>query len=89
VRPTTPAAEIQQNLLPPRLVRISGASVAGNVLPGYDIGGDWFDYAENPDGTWIGIADAEGTGPRAAGWPRSPSARSGPRATAATTRRER
>jgi serine phosphatase RsbU (regulator of sigma subunit) len=67
VRPTTPAAEIQQNLLPPRLVRISGASVAGNVLPGYDIGGDWFDYAENPDGTWIGIADAEGTGPRAAG----------------------
>ncbi len=67
VRPTTPAAEIQQNLLPPRLVRISGASVAGNVLPGYDIGGDWFDYAENADGTWIGIADAEGTGPRAAG----------------------
>jgi serine phosphatase RsbU (regulator of sigma subunit) len=67
VRPTTPAAEIQQNLLPPRLVRISGASVAGNVLPGYDIGGDWFDYAENADGTWIGIADAEGTGARAAG----------------------
>jgi len=67
VRPTTPAAEIQQNLLPPRLVRISGASVAGNVLPGYDIGGDWFDYAENADGTWLGIADAEGQGPRAAG----------------------
>jgi serine phosphatase RsbU (regulator of sigma subunit) len=67
VRPTTPAAEIQQNLLPPRLVRISGAAVAGNVLPGYDIGGDWFDYAENPEGTWLGIADAEGTGPRAAG----------------------
>jgi serine phosphatase RsbU (regulator of sigma subunit) len=67
VRDTTPAAEIQQNLLPPRLVRISGATVAGNVLPGYDIGGDWFDYAENPEGTWLGIADAEGTGVRAAG----------------------
>lgn len=67
VRPTTPAAEIQQNLLPPRLVRISGANIAGNVLPGYDIGGDWFDYAENPEGTWLGIADAEGVGPAAAG----------------------
>jgi serine phosphatase RsbU (regulator of sigma subunit) len=67
VRPTTPAAEIQQNLLPPRIVRITGASLAGNVLPGYDIGGDWFDYAENADCAWVGIADAEGAGPRAAG----------------------
>lgn len=67
VRPTTPAAEIQQNLLPPRIVRVAGAALAGNVLPGYDIGGDWFDYAENPAGTWVGIADAEGTGTRAAG----------------------
>lgn len=67
VRPTTPAAEIQQNLLPPRIVRIAGASLAGNVLPGYDIGGDWFDYAENANCAWVGIADAEGTGPRAAG----------------------
>ncbi len=67
VRPTTPAAEIQQNLLPPRIARIAGASLAGNVLPGYDIGGDWFDYAENADCAWVGIADAEGTGPRAAG----------------------
>lgn len=67
VRPTTPAAEIQQNLLPPRIVRITGATLAGNVLPGYDIGGDWFDYAENHDRAWVGIADAEGIGPRAAG----------------------
>jgi AcrR family transcriptional regulator len=66
VRATSPAAEIQQNLLPPRIVRTNGALIAGNVLPGYEIGGDWFDYAENPSGTWIGIADAEGTGPRAA-----------------------
>ncbi|QEC47902.1 SpoIIE family protein phosphatase [Baekduia soli] len=67
VRPTSPAAEIQQNLLPPRILRIGGARVAGNVLPGYDIGGDWFDYAENRDCAWIGIADTEGMGPRAAG----------------------
>jgi AcrR family transcriptional regulator len=66
-RPTTPAAEIQQNLLPPRILRIAGALIAGNVLPGYDIGGDWFDYAENRDCAWIGIADTEGEGPAAAG----------------------
>jgi serine phosphatase RsbU (regulator of sigma subunit) len=66
-RPTSAAAEIQQNLLPPRILRIAGALIAGNVLPGYDIGGDWFDYAENRDCAWIGIADTEGEGPRAAG----------------------
>jgi serine phosphatase RsbU (regulator of sigma subunit) len=65
-RATSPAAEIQQNLLPPRIVRTNGALIAGNVLPGYEIGGDWFDYAENPAGTWIGTADAAGSGPRAA-----------------------
>ncbi|HEV7751266.1 MAG TPA: SpoIIE family protein phosphatase [Baekduia sp.] len=66
-RPTSPAAEIQQNLLPPRILRLGGALIAGNVLPGYDIGGDWFDYAENRECAWIGIADTEGEGARAAG----------------------
>src|SRR6201996_3753379 len=66
-RVTSPAAEIQQNLLPPRIARVGGATLAGNVLPGYEIGGDWFDYTENPRGTWIGIADSRGTGPAAAG----------------------
>ena len=65
-RPTSPAAEIQQNLLPPRIVRTNGALIAGNVLPGYEIGGDWFDYAENASGTWLGTADAEGSGAPAA-----------------------
>jgi AcrR family transcriptional regulator len=65
-RPTSPAAEIQQNLLPPRIARVGGATLAGNVLPGYEIGGDWFDYTENPQGTWLGIADSAGTGPSAA-----------------------
>ena len=65
-RPTSPAAEIQQNLLPPRIARVGGATLAGNVLPGYEIGGDWFDYTENPRGTWIGIADSEGIGAAAA-----------------------
>src|SRR5690242_8554256 len=66
-RPTSPAAEIQQNLLPPRIARVGGATLAGNVLPGYEIGGDWFDYTENPQGTWLGIADSEGSGAPAAG----------------------
>ena len=65
-RATSPAAEIQQNLLPPRIARVGGATLAGNVLPGYEIGGDWFDYTENPRGTWIGIADSEGIGAAAA-----------------------
>jgi serine phosphatase RsbU (regulator of sigma subunit) len=67
LRPTSPAAEIQQQILPPRILRIGGALIAGNVLPGYDIGGDWFDYAENPDGAWIGITDTAGRGATAAG----------------------
>lgn len=66
VRATSPAAEIQQNLLPPRVMRTSGAMIAANVLPGYEIGGDWFDYVENTDRTWVGIADAMGNGTRAA-----------------------
>jgi serine phosphatase RsbU (regulator of sigma subunit) len=66
-RPTSPAAEIQQNLLPPRIARVGGATLAGNILPGYEIGGDWFDYTENPRGAWIGIADSAGSGAAAAG----------------------
>ena len=63
---TTAASEIQQNLLPPRIARISGGVLAGNVLPGYETGGDWFDYVENSDGAWIGVADSVGKGTTAA-----------------------
>ena len=64
---TTPAAEIQQNLFPPRIVRIQGAQLAGGLLPSYEVGGDWFDFVDNRDGTWLAIADTAGTGPTAAG----------------------
>lgn len=67
VKRPTAAAELQQQLLPPRITRVAGAAIAGNVLPGYDVGGDWFDDAENPGCTWLGVTDAEGVGPRAAG----------------------
>ena len=63
---TQPAAEIQQNLLPPRLARVDRADVAGGVLPGYDVGGDFFDYAANADGLWLVLADATGKGNSAA-----------------------
>jgi len=60
------AAEIQQSLLPPRIIRLSGAEVAGNVLPSYEVAGDWFDVAENPDGVWLSLADGLGGSTRAA-----------------------
>jgi serine phosphatase RsbU (regulator of sigma subunit) len=66
-KPTTPAAEIQQNLFPPRIARITGAQIAGVLVPSYEVGGDWFDFVENRDGAWLAIADAAGTGPNAAG----------------------
>jgi serine phosphatase RsbU (regulator of sigma subunit) len=66
-KPTTPAAEIQQNLFPPRIARIAGAQLAGVLLPSYEVGGDWFDFVENRDGAWLAIADAAETGPTAAG----------------------
>src|SRR3954452_6545670 len=60
------AAEIQQSLLPPRISRISGGEVAGNVLPCYEVAGDWFDIVENLDGIWITLADGLGPSTRAA-----------------------
>jgi serine phosphatase RsbU (regulator of sigma subunit) len=66
-KPTSPAAEIQQNLFPPRIARIAGAQLAGALLPSYEVGGDWFDFVENRDGAWLAIADAADTGPTAAG----------------------
>jgi serine phosphatase RsbU (regulator of sigma subunit) len=66
-KPTTAAAEVQYHLLPPRVARITGAHIAGGLLPAYQVGGDWFDFVENRDGAWLAIADAAGTGPTAAG----------------------
>src|SRR6185295_6882308 len=60
------AAEIQQSLLPPRIVRVTGGEVAGNVLPTYDVAGDWFDVIENSDGIWTTLADGLGPSTRAA-----------------------
>jgi serine phosphatase RsbU (regulator of sigma subunit) len=66
-KPTTAAAEVQYHLLPPRVARVTGAQLAGALLPAYEVGGDWFDFVENRDGAWLAIADAAGTGATAAG----------------------
>jgi serine phosphatase RsbU (regulator of sigma subunit) len=65
-RTTSAAAEVQLNLLPPRHAPIAGGEIAGSLIPGYDVAGDWFDYVENRDGTWLAIADPRGSGPTSA-----------------------
>ena len=59
------AAEMQQSMLPPRVSRVTGGEVAGNVLPSYEVAGDWFDVIENADGIWITVADGLGGATRA------------------------
>jgi serine phosphatase RsbU (regulator of sigma subunit) len=63
--PTTAAAELQQELMPPRIVPIEGAVLAGSVIPAYDVGGDWLDMCATPEGAWLGVADAVGKGAQA------------------------
>jgi serine phosphatase RsbU (regulator of sigma subunit) len=60
------AAEIQQSLLPPRISRVTGGEIAGNVLPTYEVAGDWFDVIENNNGVWVTVADGLGDSTRAA-----------------------
>ena len=40
--------------------------IVASVLPAYDVGGDWFDHADNAEGVWVAIGDAMGKGIRAA-----------------------
>jgi AcrR family transcriptional regulator len=62
-RQPSPAAELQLRLLPPRIMRVTGAELAGSLVPAYDSGGDWFDFADNHDGAWFAVADPKGRGP--------------------------
>jgi serine phosphatase RsbU (regulator of sigma subunit) len=65
-RPISPAAEIQQDVLPPRLSWPQGAELAATIQPTYEVGGDWFDHASNEDGVWLAVADGVGRGTLAA-----------------------
>jgi serine phosphatase RsbU (regulator of sigma subunit) len=64
---TSPCAEIQENLLPPRVALLEEAELAAAIIPAYDVGGDWYDYAQNPECAWLAVADAAGKGPSSAG----------------------
>jgi serine phosphatase RsbU (regulator of sigma subunit) len=64
-RACSAAAELQQDLMPPRIARLEGADVACSILPAYDVGGDWIDHCAMRDGGWLGVADAVGKGPQA------------------------
>jgi serine phosphatase RsbU (regulator of sigma subunit) len=63
--PTTAAAELQQELMPPRIVPVESALLAGSVIPAYDVGGDWLDICATASGAWLGVADAVGKGAQA------------------------
>jgi serine phosphatase RsbU (regulator of sigma subunit) len=65
-REPSAAAELQQELLPPRLTHVEGAELASAILPAYDVGGDWMDHCAMPDGAWLAVADAVGKGTQAA-----------------------
>jgi serine phosphatase RsbU (regulator of sigma subunit) len=64
-RACSAAAELQQDLMPPRIARLEGAEVACSILPAYDVGGDWIDHSAMAGGGWLGVADAVGKGPQA------------------------
>jgi serine phosphatase RsbU (regulator of sigma subunit) len=66
ISPISPAAEIQQDVLPPRLSWPQGAELAATIQPTYEVGGDWFDHASNEDGVWLAVADGVGKGTLAA-----------------------
>ena len=64
-RACSAAAELQQDLMPPRIARLEGADIACSILPAYDVGGDWIDHCAMAGGGWLGVADAVGKGPQA------------------------
>lgn len=65
-RPTTLAAEMQWQLLPPLMMETPELAIAGVLEPAYEVGGDAFDYALNGTILHFGIFDAMGHGLRAA-----------------------
>jgi hypothetical protein len=56
------AAALQWELLPLPIYRDPNLELAGRVEPAYDIGGDAFDFAANPEAVEIAVFDAMGHG---------------------------
>jgi serine phosphatase RsbU (regulator of sigma subunit) len=65
-RPLSLPAEIQWELLPRLALVAPEYAVAGTVEPAYDVGGDTFDYAAQPEALTVSVTDAMGHGLQAA-----------------------
>jgi serine phosphatase RsbU (regulator of sigma subunit) len=65
-RPLSLPAEMQWELLPRLALEAPEYAVAGTVEPAYDIGGDAFDYAAQPEALMMSVTDAMGHGLQAA-----------------------
>jgi serine phosphatase RsbU (regulator of sigma subunit) len=65
-RPLSLPAEIQWELLPRLALEAPEYAVAGTVEPAYEVGGDTFDYAAQPEALTVSVTDAMGHGLQAA-----------------------
>jgi serine phosphatase RsbU (regulator of sigma subunit) len=65
-RPLSLPAEIQWELLPRLALATPEYAVAGTLEPAYDVGGDTFDYAAQPQALMVSVTDAMGHGLQAA-----------------------
>jgi serine phosphatase RsbU (regulator of sigma subunit) len=65
-RPLSLPAEIQWELLPRLALVAPEYVVAGTLEPAYDVGGDTFDYAAQPQALTLSVSDAMGHGLQAA-----------------------
>ncbi len=62
IEPMSLAAQMQWQMLPPIAGHAPEVTIAGQVEPAYDVGGDAFDYAVNWDCAQLAIFDAMGHG---------------------------
>jgi serine phosphatase RsbU (regulator of sigma subunit) len=65
-RPLSLPAEIQWQLLPRLALAAPEYAVAGTLEPAYEVGGDSFDYAAQPQALTVSVTDAMGHGLQAA-----------------------
>jgi hypothetical protein len=64
-RPMELPAEMQWSMLPVRAYSCGPFSLAGQLVPAYEVGGDLFDYAVQTDELFVTVIDAMGHGLRA------------------------
>jgi len=62
IRRVQAAAELQKDLMPPSVGVVGGGELATSILPAYEVGGDFCDWAQNPEVTRMSIADGVGKG---------------------------